>query len=295
MAHYRVHHTTIYDYESDVATSHLSARLEPLNSWCQTLHSFRLLVTPEPRDTVRRVDYFGNAAHFFTISETHRHFEVEAISSVTVHPRSPLMASLTPTCKEVREILRGNTLDEHMQASEFTLYSKRIQFLKAAADFAAPILTDDRPVLDASLALCSKIHDSFRFKAGVTDANSPIETLLKHGQGVCQDFAHFAIACLRTHGIPAAYMSGYIRTIPPAGKPRLAGADASHAWISVMIPQIGWVDLDPTNNCLVNEDHISVARGRDYDDVSLIRGSILGGGTQTIRVAVTVDPLASSI
>ena len=291
MAHYRIHHKTIYDYESDVATSHLSARLEPLNAWGQTLHSFRLIVDPEPREMVRRLDYFGNTAHFFTVSELHRHLEVEALSSVTVHPRSPVMAELTPTCAQVRELLRSDIQREYLQAAEFVLPSERIPILEEAADFAAPILTDDRPVLDAALALCDKIHASFKFKAGVTDASSPIEVLLKHRQGVCQDFAHFALACLRSRGIPAAYVSGYLRTLPPPGKQRLVGVDASHAWVSVMIPQIGWVDMDPTNNCLVQEDHIAIARGRDYGDVSLIRGSILGGGAQTIRVAVTVEPL----
>jgi transglutaminase-like putative cysteine protease len=293
MANYRVHHKTVYDYETDVAMSHHSARLEPLNSWGQTLHSFRLLVDPEPRDMVRRADYFGNAAHFFSISEPHRHMEVEAFCNVTVHPRGQLMPVLTPTSAEVRAAMRGAATHELVQASEFVLPSPRIPFLDESFDFARDVLGDERPVLDAALALCGKIHASFKFKPGVTDASSPIEALLKHGQGVCQDFAHFAISCLRSHGIPAAYISGYLRTIPPPGKARLVGADASHAWISIFIPRMGWVDLDPTNNCLVQEDHIAVARGRDYGDLSLIRGSILGGGAQTMQVAVTVEPVAS--
>jgi transglutaminase-like putative cysteine protease len=293
MAHYRIHHKTIYDYESDVAASHLSAHLEPLNAWGQTLHAFRLLVDPEPRDMVRRVDYYGNAAHFFTINEPHRHLEVETLCSVTVHPRSPLMPELTPTCAEVRREMRNAASKEFVQASEFSMPSPRIPLLPETLDFASGVFCDDRPMLDAALALCDKIHASFKFMPGVTDASSPIEALLRHGQGVCQDFAHFAISCLRGHGIPAAYVSGYLRTNPPPGRMRLVGADASHAWISILMPQMGWVDLDPTNNCLVQEDHIAVARGRDYGDVSLIRGSILGGGAQTMRVAVTVEPVAS--
>jgi transglutaminase-like putative cysteine protease len=292
MAHYRVYHKTIYDYEGDVATSHLSARLEPRNAWGQSMHSFRLTIDPEPREIIRRTDYFGNAVHFFTICEPHRHLEVDAQSCVTVHPKSPIMPALTPTCASVRAAMENATSSELLQATEFCRFSPRIPFLQEAKDFSAPIMTDNRPVLEAVLALCDKIHSSFKFKPGVTDASSPVEVMLKHGQGVCQDFAHFAIACLRAYGIPAAYMSGYIRTTPPPGRPRIIGADASHAWISVMIPQIGWVDADPTNNCLVQEDHIAIARGRDYSDVSLIRGSILGGGMQTMRVAVTVEPVA---
>ncbi|HNX05838.1 MAG TPA: transglutaminase family protein [Opitutales bacterium] len=292
MAHYRVHHKTIYDYDSDVATSHLSAHLEPLSAWGQTVHSFRLAIDPDPRDLVRRMDYFGNFAHFFTISEPHRHLEVDALSFVSVHPRSQIMPELTPSCAEVRRQMLGAS-NELLQAAEFTLASPRVPIIDEAHAFAGDVILPERPVLSAAIALCAKIHASFKFKPGVTDSSSPITDLLRHKQGVCQDFAHFAIACLRAHGIPAAYMSGYIRTNPPPGRPRLVGVDASHAWISIFIPQIGWVDLDPTNNCLVQDDHITVARGRDYGDVSLIRGSILGGGAQTIRVAVTVEPLAS--
>ena len=292
MAHYRVHHRTIYDYEADVATSHLTAHLEPLSAWGQVVHSFRLAIDPEPHDLVRRMDYFGNFAHFFTLTEPHRHLEVDATSFVSVHPKSPIMPALTPTCAEVAALMHGAS-NELLQAAEFTLASPRVPLLPEARDFAADVLYPSRPALDAAKALCAKIHASFKFKPGVTDANSPIADLLRSGQGVCQDFAHFAIACLRAHGIPAAYMSGYIRTTPPPGRPRLVGVDASHAWISIFLPQIGWVDLDPTNNCIVQDDHITVARGRDYGDVSLIRGSILGGGAQNIRVAVTVEPLAS--
>lgn len=291
MAHYKVHHRTEYTYDSDVAVSHLSAHLEPLTVWGQTLHSFRLSIDPEPRDLVRRTDYFGNAAHFFTLCEPHSHLEVDAFSSVTVHSRAPVMPGITPTCAQVQAQMHEAATQELLQASEFCLESPRVPLIPESRDFAAPLFSPDRPVLEAAIELCEKIHSTFRFRPGVTDASSPITDLVRLGSGVCQDFAHFAISCLRSQGIPAAYMSGYLRTIPPPGKPRLIGADASHAWISIMIPQIGWVDLDPTNNCVVQEDHITVARGRDYGDVSLIRGSILGGGRQQIKVAVTVEPV----
>lgn len=293
MAHYRIHHKTVYDYENDVAVSHHSAHLEPLNSWGQTLHSFHLTTDPSPGEITRRSDYFGNAEHFFTISEPHRHLEVETMSLVTVHARNDPLPQLTPTCAEVRQLMRKSASPELMQASEYLLSSPRVPLLDKAREFSQGLFTEDRPVLDSALALCDRIHATFKFKPGVTDVNSPIESLFTNMQGVCQDFAHLAISCLRSHGIPAAYLSGYIRTIPPAGKPRLVGADASHAWVAVMIPQIGWIPLDPTNNCLASEDHIAVARGRDYGDVSLIRGSIYGGGAQTIRVFVTVDPQVS--
>ncbi|MFA5256711.1 MAG: transglutaminase family protein [Opitutales bacterium] len=293
MANYRVHHKTIYDYENEVQTSHLAVHLEPLNTWGQILHNFRLDIRPVPRDLTRRVDYFGNATQIFNLSEPHRHLEVDAQSLVTVHPRNVIAPQNTFSCAQLRSIMENVAGDDLLQAAEFLLPSPRVPLLAAARDFAAPVMQDERPALDAALALCAKIHSDFKFKRGVTDAHSPIEHLLRHKQGVCQDFAHFAISCLRCFGIPAAYMSGYIRTSPPPGRPRLIGADASHAWVSIMIPQYGWVEIDPTNNCLVNEDHIAVAKGRDYGDVSLIRGSVLGGGKQTIKVAVTVEPMTS--
>jgi len=295
MAKYRVHHKTVYDYENEVQTSHLSAHLEPLSAWMQTLHNFRLEINPFPPNLTRRVDYFGNAAHLFNLNEPHRHLEVVSDSLVTVHPRNYIDILGTPSCARVRQMMADPAGQDLMPASEFLLPSPRVPLLDAARDFAAPIMWDERPVLDAALELCGKIHTDFKFKSGVTDAHSPIEHLLRHKQGVCQDFAHFAISCLRSLGIPAAYMSGYIRTSPPPGRPRMIGADASHAWVAIMIPQYGWVELDPTNNCLVQEDHIAVARGRDYGDVSLIRGSILGGGKQTVHVAVTVEPMPSQV
>ncbi len=295
MAQYRVHHKTVYHYESDVATSHQCLHLEPLGAPTQILHRFRLNVSPDPGEIQRGRDYFGNSFHSFDISEPHRALEVETRSDVSVLPRDMAMPLLTPACSEAARLAHVHEDPLSLTASEFVLPSPRIPLLREAHDFAAPLLLPDRPVLDAALALCAKVKTSFRYKPGVTDASSPIQTLLKLGQGVCQDFSHFTISCLRSHGIAAAYMSGYIRTNPPPGRPRLVGADASHAWVTVLVPQLGWVEIDPTNNCLVGEDHISVGRGRDYGDLSMIRGSILGGGLQTIRVAVTVEPIEERV
>lgn len=293
MALYSIHHRTTYDYESIVSSSHHAARVEPLNGWGQTLHTVEFSVQPEPRDLIRKLDYFGNPARFFSVTEPHQQLVVEARSRVSVQARPEIMAPLTPTCTQVRDLLR-QTQAPSLYATAFTFASPRVPLLKEARAFAEPLLGDNRPFLEAAMELTVKIHSTFKFKAGVTDAYTPVLDFYKAGQGVCQDFAHFMIACLRACGMPAAYVSGYIRTNPPPGKPRLVGADASHAWVSIYVPQIGWVDLDPTNKCSVGEDHIAVARGRDYGDVSLIRGSILGGGSQVIRVEVTVEPVQAA-
>ncbi len=293
MALYEIQHRTAYQYASTVSTSHHAVRIEPLNGWGQTLHSFEFSVSPEPRDLVRKLDYFANPARFFSLTEPHQRLVVEGRSRVSVHPRAEIMAALTPTCEEVRRLMHTHRSTASLYATAFVYPSPRVPTLAQARDFAEHILQPDRPYLEAATALARKIHSSFAFKAGVTDAYTPIVDFLKAGKGVCQDFAHFMIACLRACALPAAYVSGYIRTNPPPGRPRLTGADASHAWVSIFIPDLGWVDIDPTNNTLVAEDHIAVARGRDYGDVSLIRGSILGGGAQDIHVAVTVDPIGN--
>ncbi|MDP0501480.1 MAG: transglutaminase family protein [Verrucomicrobiota bacterium JB022] len=291
MALYRIRHTTTYEYGGAVTSSHQVARVEPLQGWGQVLHRFDFRVSPEPRDLIRRLDYFQNPVRFFSVFEPHPRLEVEAVSLVSVQRRTPVMSKLTPTCGEVRAEMRAPSSADALAAADFTYESPRIPLLKDARDFAQSTLADDRPVLEATLALAQKIFRTFKFMPGVTNAYSPISDFIKARKGVCQDFAHFMIACLRACGLPAAYVSGYIRTIPPPGKERLVGADASHAWVSIYVPQLGWVDVDPTNNVAVKEDHIVVARGRDYADVSLLRGTILGGGPQLIRVAVTVEPL----
>lgn len=290
MALYHIRHTTTYDYSAAVTSSHQAARIEPLNGAGQVVHNFSFKVTPEPRDIIRRIDYYGNPVRFFSLNEPHTQLVVEGQSRVTVKPRATLLAQLSPTCGEVRQSLARPRPDQ-LEAVSFTYASPRIPIMTEAREFAQNSLADNRPMLEAALALSRKIHQHFAFKAGITDAYSPISTFLKARKGVCQDFAHFMIACLRACELPAAYMSGYIRTIPPPGRPRLVGADASHAWVAVYIPPLGWVEIDPTNNLLAGEDHITVARGRDYGDVSLLRGTILGGGSQVIKVAVNVEPV----
>jgi transglutaminase-like putative cysteine protease len=215
MALYEIQHRTAYQYASTVSTSHHAVRIEPLNGWGQTLHSFEFSVSPEPRDLVRKLDYFANPARFFSLTEPHQRLVVEGRSRVSVHPRAEIMAALTPTCEEVRRLMHTHRSTASLYATAFVYPSPRVPTLAQARDFAEHILQPDRPYLEAATALARKIHSSFAFKAGVTDAYTPIVDFLKAGKGVCQDFAHFMIACLRACALPAAYVSGYIRTKPP--------------------------------------------------------------------------------
>jgi transglutaminase-like putative cysteine protease len=176
-------------------------------------------------------------------------------------------------------------------AYQFTFESPRIRIRPEFAAYALESFTPKRPMLEALLDLTTRIHRDFRFDSKVTNVRTPPEDVFRKRRGVCQDFAHVQIACLRSLNLPARYVSGYLRTYPPPGRPRLVGADASHAWVSSYCPGVGWVDLDPTNNVVPSDGHVTLAWGRDYGDVSPLRGLILGGGAHTVKVSVDVEPI----
>jgi transglutaminase-like putative cysteine protease len=291
---YSIRHETTYRYADPVAFSHQALHLEPLTSESQECLNFVLEVLPHPSELNTRTDYFGNVVHYFTLTEPHHVLRIHASSHVTVTP-SPVSLFAGPiSCGELRPWLEDSVDPSAHLARQFLYESPYVAHIPAIAEFSRRFFADERPVLESTLDLCAGIHRQFAFDATATTVATPLEEFFQLGRGVCQDFAHLAVCALRTSGLAARYVSGYLLTEPPAGQKRLLGADASHAWASVFLPDAGWVDFDPTNNCLCAERHISVARGRDYGDVSPVRGTMTGGGKHTLSLGVTVTPAGDS-
>lgn len=284
-------HRTRYSYAEAVTTSHHEARLAPRESELQRTLSHTLHITPEPASRRRRFDYFGNRTVYFSLSEPHRTLEVVAQSVVEIMPARPPLLHATPPWESVRDRLRRDRLRDMLDAYAMCFASPHVQLSPEVAEYAAPSFTPGRPVLEAVADLSARIFHDFHYDPRATEVSTPLDTLLRERRGVCQDFAHLAIGCLRAMGLPARYVSGYLLTRPPPGKPKLVGADASHAWFATFIPEYGWVDFDPTNNLLPSDEHVTIAYGRDFSDVTPIRGVILGGGSHELTVAVDVDPV----
>ena len=290
---YRVEHTTRYAYDSGVSTSHHVAWLEPRVLPYQDVSDFELLVDPAPARLVRRDDYFGNPVHQFQLLRPHGELTVTARSLVTVRDREIDLASMSAvTWENARpQIVSGRVpLDvvEHVFPSPLVAASPEI------AAFARESFPGGGSLVGAAVDLMHRIHDGFTFDPGSTTPATPVTRVLEDRRGVCQDFAHFQIACLRSVGLAARYVSGYLLTDPPPGQPRLIGADASHAWLSVHVPGHGWLDLDPTNNVIVGQRHVTIGWGRDYGDVTPLRGVLLGGAQHRLFVGVSVVPVEST-
>jgi transglutaminase-like putative cysteine protease len=286
---YQIHHQTIYEYSSKVSYSHHLARLRPSVTERQIDGSFRLEVTPEPETMSHYRDYFGNATSYFSLVTPHRNLTIDSYCDVTVTPIEELALDLSMPWEKVRDILRSSKLPRDISAAEFSFPSAQCPVMAELADYARPSFKDGVPILEATKDLTSRIFNDFEFNAKATTVATPVSEVLEKRAGVCQDFSHLQISCLRSLGLAARYVSGYLRTLPPPGKERLIGADASHAWISVYAPQIGWIGFDATNNVLPGKDHIRIAHGRDFRDVSPVRGTVFGGGTQTLKIGVTVS------
>ena len=288
---YRVTHTTTYVYTEPVPVSHNLVMITPRTTADQRCQEHRLEVRPAPHQIQRRVDVFGNIVHSFSIEENHQRLRIAAHSVVAVQPGPPAVDAQTPW-EQVRDALAAQSDAEWFHASPLRYDSPCILRSAAWRDYAAPEFCMGRPLQAAVLGLIGKIHREFHYDDGATDVDTPLQKVFELRRGVCQDFAHAAIACLRSLGLATRYVSGYIRTIPPPGKPRLVGVDASHAWVSVYLGSPGgWLDVDPTNNMVCGSDHIPVAWGRDYRDVVPVRGVFLGGGAHHLDVSVDVTPL----
>lgn len=286
---YRVRHVTTYHYGDPVLLSHHAAHLSPRICPGQSHRLARLDIEPPPavRDD-GKLDYFGNPITFFTIQDAHTNLTVDASFEVETSP-PPALPQLdrTPWDAIAAELAAG-VQPRVATALDFLFPSYQVPMLAEARAYAAPSFPPGRPLTEAAVDLCHRIHADLAFDPDATTVGTPLAQVFAHRRGVCQDFAHMMIACLRAMGLAARYVSGYIRTLPPPGKEKLVGADASHAWAAVFLPGWGWLDLDPTNDCLAGEDHITVAWGRDYDDVSPLRGVVLGGGHHQVSVGVDV-------
>jgi transglutaminase-like putative cysteine protease len=288
---YRILHKTTYSYKQPVSFGTHVAYLIPRSQAHHTCLSHELRVTPAPASQRERVDYFGNTFTFFTIREKHAELHIEALSRVNVDGAPVQWPTSAPAWDDVVRSLPSDLSPAGLDAYQFVFESPRISPRAAFAGYAAPSFPPGRPLTEALLDLTARVYKDFHFDSKATNVRTTPEEVLRSRRGVCQDFAHLQIACLRSLGLAARYVSGYIRTYPPPGKPRLVGADASHAWLSVYCPGTGWLDVDPTNNLIPSASHVTLAWGRDYGDISPVRGVILGGRDHKLDVGVDMEPL----
>jgi transglutaminase-like putative cysteine protease len=281
---YALRHRTAYAYASPVDLASHLLHLAPRALPGQLVEQARLLVTPTPAHRAEGRDHFGNGVTWLFFEAPHASFEVTLDATVQVGFAPPPIAGATPPWEAVRDLARQ---DAGWQAAEFTLPSALAAPERAAGAYARLSFPQGRPVLAGLRELTSRIRRDFAFRPGATTISTPVAQVMAHRAGVCQDFAHAMIAGLRALGLPARYVSGYVRTRPPPGQKRRQGADASHAWVGCWLgPEFGWVDLDPTNDLVVADEHVLLGWGRDYADVSPVRGMLLGGGRQTLEVSV---------
>jgi len=285
---YRITHITTYDYNAPVTSCHNLAHLTPREGPRQRCIETNLQVTPLPAVEDAHVDYFGNPVIFFAVQEPHLKLVVRAEHTTEVEPYWTPNASLTPAWEDVRDHLTVDRDPEFLDAYQYVFDSPYIRVSADLATYAAPSFPARRPILEAVLDLTARINADFHYDPKATTLSTTLGEVLQGRRGVCQDFAHLQIGCLRSMGLAARYVSGYLLTHPAEGRERLIGADASHAWLSVWCPGLGWVDVDPTNNVIPSDEHILLGWGRDYDDVSPIKGVILGGGEHRIHVSVDV-------
>ncbi len=285
---YRVRHITCYSYHDLVPLCQNQAYLSPRVFDRQQCELSKVTVQPEPIETHAWTDYFGNSALYFAVDAPHDELTVTAESIVKVTaPKLPAPAA-TPPWEEVRDATAKSLTDK---AAQFTFESPLVRFIDEAYDYALPSFAPGRPLLEAVLDLTGRIFREFKYDPTASCVNTPTEEILRKRRGVCQDFAHLEITCLRSLGLAARYVSGYLLTDPPPGQTKLVGADASHAWLSVYCPQQNcWFDLDPTNNQIPQIRHVTLAWGRDYGDVCPIKGVFLGGGDHRMYVSVDVAP-----
>lgn len=288
---FEINHATTYDYLGEVSVSHHLLRLKPRHCPRQTCLSHELSILPQPGTLSVRQDYFGNTTHFVGLEKPHKQFVISSRSRVALSPGFMPDASETAPWEWVRARCHEDRSGQELEAHEFTYASPLVPALEEFAEYARTSFTAKRPLLEAVTHLTGRIAADFTFDPAATTVTTPVSEVLAQRRGVCQDLAHVQIACLRSHGVPARYVSGYIETEASPGQPKLRGVDASHAWVSFFCPGLGWLDVDPTNNCFPSLRHITLGWGRDYSDVCPIRGVLFGGENQSLRVAVDVNAL----
>jgi transglutaminase-like putative cysteine protease len=290
---YRVIHRTAYEYESEVASSYGQLHLLPRDLPRQRCRSAEIVVDPVPEVYRERLDYFGNRVSYFEIRERHLALTVTATSVVEVHERPEAFSLFgNRPWDEAGEAVGAHRSPEHLEAAELMLDSPLVEASEVYRDYARESFPPGRSLLDGVAGLSSRIHADFAYRPGSTSVTTPLAEVFEKRHGVCQDFAHLGIACLRSLGLPARYVSGYLETRPPPGRPKLTGVDGSHAWLSVFVPEAGWVDVDPTNDQFVGPRYVVTALGRDYGDVPPMNGVIYTEGkAEALKVAVDVVPI----
>ena len=290
---YLLSHRTSYTYASSVDSAHHIAHLRARQFPGQRVTSIGIETNPVPALAVQHLDHFGNHIDIYRIDKPHTRFDIEVRAAVEVGFADPPPADLTPPWEEIRAVLAGDGFPEPVEVSEFVYDSPLVPAVDVLKAYGATSFTSGRPILAAARELTSRIRADFEYHPGATDISTPLAEVFAGKAGVCQDFAHVEIAALRAHGLAARYVSGYIRTGHSKEEIALRGADASHAWVAVWCgAAAGWVQLDPTNDLVAKEDHVAVAWGRDFSDVSPLRGVILGGESHSYGVAVTLVPTA---
>jgi transglutaminase-like putative cysteine protease len=284
---YRIVHETRYAYTEPVLQCHNEARLRPRSTAHQRCLASDVSVSPPPAALAPRSDIFGNPVLYFAVQQAHDQLVVRAASEVeiTTPGGQPLLAASAPW-EAALERLNSDAGAETREARQFLLDSAFAAGDQLVADYARQSFAPGRPLLEAVRDLSRRIHCDFTFDTESTTVATPVAEVFARRSGVCQDFAHLAIACLRALGVAARYVSGYLETVPPPGQPRLTGADASHAWFAVYAPGSGWVDFDPTNDQMPGDRYVTTAWGRDYGDVAPLKGVIFGGGAHSLTVAV---------
>jgi transglutaminase-like putative cysteine protease len=291
---YDVSHRTIFVYSQQVSISHHVLHLLPRENPRQVCLRSSLVVQPAPTVRTEGLDYFGNPVTHLMVQDPHNRLLVHASSQVEVQVPSPVALERTPSWETVARAIEEARSPAALEAAQFAFDSPYAAGIDETYAFARECFPPDTPVLAGAMAMTARIFEEFEYQGGVTDVSTPVADVLSQRRGVCQDFAHLQIACLRSLGLAARYVSGYLLTRPPPGQEKLVGSDASHAWIAVWSPDVGWVDFDPTNNMIPGDEHISLGWGRDYGDVSPINGFMIGGGSHEIQVAVDVNPAASA-
>ena len=288
---YRVTHSTTYDYNSNVSLCHNVARLLVRDTRRQHCHSSVLHIEPQPSCVDEWTDLFGNRQVNFSIETPHNRLVVRATSEVELETGAALDMLFPVSWESAVEMMKT---EKDADTLEARLYLLRTDFTEAGpevVEYARASFPPGRSLIEGVEDLMHRINRDFTYDPGFSTIATPLRDVIAHKRGVCQDFAHFAIACLRSMGVAARYVSGYIETIPPEGKEKLVGVDASHAWFSIYVPQRGWMDFDPTNAKIPLDQHITTAWGRDYADVAPLKGVVYGGGKHRLGVAVNVERL----
>lgn len=284
---YKITHTTVYEYDEPASLCHNLALLKPRNTAAQICQNVQVHITPEPDVINEYEDFFGNRVFYFAIQHEHKHLNVTVTSKVD---------NSAPTLQQYPSVTWEKTTQQLSESApvnadlkQFITDSPMIQIDEETLQYARISFTVDRDLVEACRDLTQRIFKEFRYSPGFSTIATPIREVMKKKKGVCQDFAHLAIACVRSLGLAARYVSGYLETIPPEGEEKLVGSDASHAWFSVFVPGAGWVDFDPTNNLMPAAQHITIGWGRDYSDVTPLKGVILSGGGHSLTVSVDVQ------